>query len=145
MFWTSIPDDERLHLWKKLRDDIKHLSLDEKLDEIAKFCSSMPYGARSLDYYNPSDWPSPWEIIYHSILCTSSISLLIYYTVDLLEDRPVVELYLVEDSEDRYLLPVVDNQFVLNYELGKVNKLASINDNFTVLQIFTKDQIKAIY
>ena len=115
MIWNTIPNDERLHLWKKLREDIKQLSVDEQLKEVAKFCSEMPFGCRTLDYYSTEFWPTPWEILFHGSFCTSSISLLMYYTLTLLDTPPSVELHLVEDTDGIYLLPIIDNRFVLKY------------------------------
>ena len=57
-----IPNEERLHLWKRLRVTIHDLSLQDRLSSIAQFCSKIPFGARTLDYYSPNDWPTPWEI-----------------------------------------------------------------------------------
>jgi len=144
MIWNTIPNEERLHLWKKLRDDIQGHPLDTQLDEIAKFCSKMPFGSRTLDYYSPEDWPTPWEILFHGSFCTSSISLLMFYTLELLHTLPKVELYLVEDDDGIYLLPIIDDQFVLNFELGAVNNYSEIQDEFKVLQKYTTEQIKNI-
>ena len=144
MIWNTIPNDERLHLWKKLRDDIKDAQLDTQLKDIAKFCSKMPFGSRTLDYYSPEDWPTPWEILFHGSFCTSSISLLIFYTLTLLNTPPTIELYLVEDDDGIYLLPIIDNKFVLNFELGAVNNYVDVQDEFKVLQKYTKEQIKNI-
>ena len=99
MIWNTIPNEERLHLWKKLRDDIQELQLKDQLNEVAKFCSKIPYGARTLDYYDPTDWLTPWEILFHGSFCTSSISLLMFYTLILLKNPLKVELYLVEDDD----------------------------------------------
>lgn len=144
MIWNAIPNDERLHLWKKLRDDLKALALREQLNEVAKFCSEMPFGSRTLDYYSPLDWPTPWEILFHGSFCTSSISLLMYYTFTLVPVNEKIELHLVEDDDGVYLLPVINDQFVLNYELGKVSTYPEIKDSFTVLKIYQKEQIKTI-
>ncbi len=144
MIWNTIPNEERLHLWKKLRDDIKDLALADQMNEVAKFCSKMPFGSRTLDYYTPTDWPTPWEILFSSSFCTSSISLLMYHSLTLLHTPPKVELYLVEDDDGVYLLPIIDNQFVLNYELGTVNNYSEIQTEFKVLQKYTKEQIKNI-
>ena len=144
MIWNTIPNEERLHLWKKLRDDIQELQLKDQLNEVAKFCSKIPYGARTLDYYDPTDWLTPWEILFHGSFCTSSISLLMFYTLILLKNPLKVELYLVEDDDGIYLLPVVDNQFVLNYELGAVNNYLEVSNDFKVLQMYTKEQIRNI-
>ena len=144
MIWNTIPNDERLHLWKKLRDDIKDLVLKEQLNEIAKFCSHMPFGARTIDYYSPMDWPTPWEILSHGSFCTSSISVLMYHTLLLLNTNSEIELLLVEDDNGVYLLPIIDSTFILNYELGSVSEFTEVGNGFEVLQKYTKEQIKKI-
>lgn len=144
MIWNTIPNNERLHLWKKLRDDISEVQLADQMNEIAKFCSKMPFGSRTLDYYSPEDWPTPWEILFHGSFCTSSISLLMFYTLILVDSEIHADLYLVEDDDGLYLLPIINDQFVLNYELGSVNKYSEIRDEFKVVQKYTKTQIKNI-
>jgi len=144
MSWNNIPDDERLHLWKKLRKDISTLALDEQMNTVSKFFSSIPYGARSIDYYTPSSWPTPWEIIFHGQLCKSSISVLIYHTFSMLHTDITVDLRLIDDGEDKYLLPVINNTFVLNYELGQVNKCQDIVNEIQILNTYTQQDIKSI-
>ncbi len=144
MSWNNIPNNERLHLWKNLRQDISTLSIEDQLSTVAKFFAEMPFGARTLDYYTPGDWPTPWEILFHGTFCTSSISLLMYYTFELLHTDHRIELYLIDDGADMYLLPVIDDQFVLNYELGMVSNYSDIDTGFTVKQKFTTAQIKQI-
>jgi hypothetical protein len=144
MIWNTIPNEERLRLWKNLRDEIKEFPLDKKLEAVAKFCSTIPFGSRSLDYYSPDDWPTPWEILFYGSFCTSSISLLMFYTLVILPIEENIELYLVEDDDGPYLLPVIDDQFVLNYELGRVNRYPDIQDGFKVLKKITKQEVKSI-
>src|SRR5574337_455845 len=109
MIWNILSGEDRLHRWKQLRINIKDLSLDQQLLLIADFYSKMPRGARSLDYYNPAEWPTPWEILFHGSFCISSISLLIFYTLTLVDIEHKVELYLIEDSDGVYLLPIIDD------------------------------------
>lgn len=144
MIWNTIPNEERLRLWKKLRDDITGLSLDKQLAGVSKFCSQMPIGSRSIDYYTPDDWPTPWEILFHGSFCTSSISLLMYYTLTLVDPTQKVELYLVEDPDGVFLLPVINDHFLLNYELGKVNSVDIIKNDTKILKIYTSSDIKEI-
>ena len=144
MIWNTIPNDERLRLWKSLRAGIQDKPLKGQLEEIARFCSRMPFGARTIDYYSPAEWPTPWEILFHGSFCTSSISLLMFYTLDLLNIQNTVELYLVEDNEGIYLLPVIDNRFVLNFELSAVNNYSEIEEKFKILDKYRKEQIKKI-
>lgn len=140
--WNTIKNEECLSLWKDLRNEIKSLPLNDKLENIAKFTSSMPFGHRTVDYYSPWDWPTPWDILYYGTFCTSSISILIYYTLTL-TDSSQIELYLVED-EDVYLLPVINNTFVLNYELGKVISLDDIRDDIKIIKIYTSNDITEV-
>ncbi len=144
MNWNNIPNGERLRLWKKLREDINDIDFDLQLHNIAKFCMNMPIGHRSIDYYTADDWPTPWEILFHGTFCSSSVSLLMFHTLCLLPDKNhLFELYLIED-DDVYLLPVIDNQFVLNYQLGSVNRYSDVSKNFEVLKKFPQDKIKII-
>ena len=144
MMWNTIHGEDRLLLWKKLRTDLKSMTLDKQLEEVAKFCASMPFGSRSLDYYLPADWPTPWEILFHGSFCTSSISLLIFYTLAMIPISVKLELYLVEDDNGVYLLPIIDDQFVLNYELGSVSKYPDACTGVKVLKVYPQDQIKTI-
>lgn len=142
MIWNTIPNEERLRFWKTLRDEITTETIEAQLAGIAKFCSHMPFGSRTIDYYSPADWPTPWEILFYGSFCTSSISLLMFYTLILLPTTVDIELILVEDDDDVYLLPVIDNQFILNYELGQVSKHSDIKDNFKVLKKYARNDVK---
>lgn len=144
MFWNTIPNEERLLLWKKLRNEILALPLKDRLEEISKFCSSIPFGARTLDYYSPLEWPTPWEILFHGSFCTSSISLLMFYTLTLLPGDKVLELILVEDTTGIYMLPLIDNQYVLNYHLGQVSMYSDVNCEFKELKRYSESVIKRI-
>lgn len=142
MDWNNTPNDVRISLWKKLREDLQECNTVNQLNHIAKFCSQMPIGSRTVDYYNPANWPSPWEILYHGSFCTNSISILMFYTLILLGREPT--LYLVDDNGDIFLLPVIDNTYVMNYELGHVSQY-NIMKNFKILQIFPINQINSIF
>lgn len=144
MIWNNIPNNERIHLWKNLRNTIKNLPIDEKLHTVAKFFAPMPFGARTIDFYSAKDWPTPWEIIFYGSLCRSSISLLIFYTLSMLETGIAVQLVLIDDSIEEYLLPIINNQFVLNYEIGVVSSYTNIKSEFTEKLIFSEEQIKKI-
>jgi hypothetical protein len=144
MIWNNITNDERLRLWKSLRKDIADLSLEQQLDSIAKFSSKIPFGARSIDYYTPTCWPTPWEILYHGTFCTSSIGLLIFYTTRLVSPNSTAELLLIDDASDVYLVPIINDQYVLNFEFGEVSSYPAVKNRFKVLQKFSSNQIKEI-
>ena len=144
MIWASIPGAERLNLWKKLRVSIQDMEQQEQLAEVAKFCAHIPFGSRSVDYYSPQDWPTPWEILYHGSFCTSSISILMFYTIAMSAEHVDIDLILVEDADGIFLLPIISNRYILNYELGKISIHPEIRGSFKILRRFSKNEIKAI-
>ena len=144
IMWQSLNNEEKLSLWKKLRDDIKSENLNNQLLSISSFFSSMPFGSRTIDYYNPYSWPTPWETLFYGKFCTSSISLLIFYTLTLVNIDVTIELLLVEDQNDIYLLPYIDNKFILNYELGQISNYSAVKEKFKILKRYSKKEIKII-
>ena len=121
--WNNSSAEERIQRWRDFRESLAGLSDEEVLNNVAEFFASVPIGGRCIDYYTPDSWPTPWELLYHQLFCTSSISLLIYHTlcVAIGEDR--VAIVLADTGNDRCLIPIVDKQRVFNYELGKVNNI----------------------
>lgn len=142
--WNNIPNEEKLFLWKKLRESLTEASLNTKLAEIALFFAPTPFTSRTLDYYSPNSWPTPWEILFYNTLCPSSISLLIYYTLTMVDPSVKIELLLVEDEGGIYLLPLIDNKFILNYELGMISNYSEVKKDFKVIKTYSKNQIKSI-
>ena len=131
--------EDRLSLWKGFRDSIKELDTDQQIEEVAKFFSKTPISSRNVDFYTPSSWPTPWEILHTGDFCFSSISLLMYYSLDLLDtfDRDL-QIWLIDTTEDRFIVPVVDSKFILNYEFGKIS---TIQDSTTVVEKFSNGDI----
>ncbi len=134
--WNNSSAEERLEKWRGFRESLEDLSEEDLLNTVADFFAAVPIGARCIDFYTPESWPNPWELLYHKLFCTNSISLLIYHTLCASLDKDRVEILLVETKEDRFLLPVVDKKHIFNYELGKVNNIKDhakikIIDNFS--------------
>lgn len=144
MNWNNLRGEERLSLWKNFRDSLTEKPLDQILKLVADFFKSFPYATRSIDYYSPQDWPTPWEILYYGLFCTSSISLLMYYTLVLADVKSDLELLLVEDKKDVFMILLVDKKFVLNYELGMISMYSSIKTELRVIKTYTQEQIKKI-
>lgn len=145
MLWNTIPDEERLRLWKSLRAEIQDMDLQSRLKKVAEFCSKIPHGARTIDYYTPASWPTPWEILFHGSFCASSVSLLAYYSLNVVDTTTKIDMLLVEGpSAGIFLLPVVEDQYVLNYLHGAVNNISDVKDEFIVLEKYTQDEIRNI-
>src|SRR6056297_2956184 len=121
--WNNSAPEERITLWRSFREEIQLLEQDDQLNKIAEFFAEFPIGSRCIDYYTPNSWPTPWEILYHKLLCQNTISLLIFHTLCALMPDRDVKIFLIEDERDRYLVPVIDNKYIFNFELGLISKL----------------------
>jgi hypothetical protein len=75
MFGLNLTPSERLSAWRDLRHR-RHKSLDELVLEFANV-KSVP---RYLDYYTPSTWPSPFEIVSDGIFDVSGVAIIIAAT-----------------------------------------------------------------
>lgn len=144
MNWNNLLGEERLGLWKNIRESLAEKSLDQALSAVVDFFKLFPYATRAIDYYSPQDWPTPWEILYYGLFCTSSISLLMYYTLVLGGVQAELELLLVEDKNSVFMILLVDKNLVLNYEIGMISMYSSIKTDLRVIKTYTRDQIKKI-
>jgi hypothetical protein len=88
--------DKKIENWKNIRNKITNDGIN--LDVLSYFC--IPHTNRILDYYTPSSWPSPWEILSFEKLCKSTTTLLMYYTFKLSNIIGDYTLLLIDDSED---------------------------------------------
>ena len=134
--WNNSTPEERMVNWKELRENIVSLPEEEMLNSIASFFADVPIGARCIDFYTPASWPTPWELLYHKLFCTSAISLMIYHTLCIALDDDRVTIVLIDTGDDLFLAPLVDKKHIFNLELGKVNSIKDyptikIIDDFT--------------
>lgn len=115
--------------------------MKSQLDEVAKYAQNIPIRSRMIDYYTPEDWPSPWEILSERLFCHSGTSLLICYTIKLINSDCNLTIELIDDGEDIYLVPVVDNKHVLNYQLGVVSNKDDLPEVKTI-KVFSDKVLK---
>jgi len=130
--WNNLSSSDRIFAWREFRQSIDELPKKKKIQKIAKFFSTIPIARRYIDYYTPESWPSPWEILHHGWSCQSSISLLIAYTLQI-STNVNFDLWLIDDSDDVYLVIVLEDGGVMNYELGKVININTIAKTIKVL------------
>lgn len=140
--WNNSSAEERIEKWREFRESLNGLNDEELLNNVAQFFATVPLGARCIDYYTPESWPTPWELLYHKLYCSSSISLLIYHTLCIALGSDRVDIILADTGTDRLLMPVVDEKYILNYELGKVNKIK--DHTITIIDDFADQEIEQI-
>ena len=146
--WNSLHTSERILEWRrfrqKLNDDFTYIN-KTVLKVVAEYWASMPRVHRVVDYYTPSSWPTPWELLHDNLFCESAVSLMMYYSLALL-DSPDVErlsMNLIDDGTDVYLIPVYDEKFALNYSYVKVSSLPHLK-SITILTEYKNNEIPKI-
>lgn len=144
IIWNQTPTDEKLRIWKKFREHIAHMPTVERLEQVAHFFAHIPIGARAVDFYDPRQWPTPWELIHSGACCPSTTSLLMYHSLTLSGTDARLKLILIDDHYDVYLIPVVDDIYVLNYELNTVSQWADVAPDVKILKTFEQTQITPI-
>lgn len=140
--WNNASAEERIILWRNFREEIASLEEQEQLNRIAEFFASVPIGTRCLDYYTPSSWPTPWEILHHGLFCQNTISLLIFHTLSLALGEGRTGIALIEDDRDRFIVPVVDNKHIFNLELGQISMIH--DPRITIIDRFEDEAINTI-
>lgn len=140
--WNNTSAEDRIILWREFREEIASLPEQDQLNRIAEFFADVPFGARSLDYYTPESWPTPWEILHHKLFCQNTISLLIFHTLNVILGDERTEIILIEDDRDRYLVPVLDNKHIFNFELGQISTIQ--DPRIKIIDRFEKETISRI-
>lgn len=140
--WNSGTDQAILAHWRQLRTDICNADTEQKISAVAEFIASIPYGTRTLDYYSPDTWPTPWEILAYRQFCASSISLLAYHTLDMVSTAELA-LDLIDDGDDVFLVPVVDAA-VLNFYPGEAVSIGDLPETTKHLRRYTSADIKPV-
>lgn len=137
--WNKLSSDDIIREWKKFREE---LSCETAIEDIATHFFDVPLGARCVDYYSPDSWLSPWDVLYHKAFCRSNTALLMYYTLVFAGFSAYSpELVLINDFADTYLILLINKQYILNYDLGKVSLLKEVAQDIKILEVFDNERI----
>jgi hypothetical protein len=105
----------------------------DSLYQCVDYWKQAPLSNHIIDPYNHKSWYTPWEIIYKNYFDLSSISIVIYYSLILSDNRwkDDLELWLINDGEDECLITVYKEHLLLNYK----NTICNISDTtFNIIQ-----------
>lgn len=75
MFEKHTDSDVRLRQWRDIRNTAK--SEDDVIDAFSTIVPQLRY----IDYYTPSEWYNPFEIVADGFFCTTGISIILYHTL----------------------------------------------------------------
>ena len=119
MIWHDINCRDRILKWREWRNTLSDLSLNDCLQEIAITWAKAPIVNHYLTPDNIEEWPNPWNLINDNIYCDLSITLGMFYTLILsdnknLPDNVKIEIYKV-NSEWINLCSIEDGLYMLNW------------------------------
>ena len=139
MFHKNLSGSERLSIWRNVRQKT-HSNIVEVLQDF----STIEPLSRYLDYYTPSSWPNPFEIVNEGYLCQSGITLVLLSTL-------IIKGFI---SKDTIQLPVISNNItgtsglviyerdaVYNYTPGEIVSWKYVQDNATIFQIHNQFEL----
>ena len=139
MFHKNLSGSERLNIWRNVRQKT-HSNIVEVLQDF----STIEPLSRYLDYYTPSSWPNPFEIVNEGYLCQSGITLVLLST---LINKGFI-------SKDTIQLPVISNNItgtsglviydrdaVYNFTPGEIVSWKYVQDNATIFQIHNQFEL----
>lgn len=137
--------DKRLLFWRDFRQSLNQHTDDlEILNLVNSFWQKWATVKITLDWDDPQQWPTAWELIHSGDLCKSSLAYMMHETLFLSdEDRWSLDrlrLMLIKDNdhEDMYMVLLVDNKFLLNYSLDQVINIDDQLVDYNIMQEYKK-------
>jgi len=139
MFHKNLSGSERLNIWRNVRQKT-HSNIVEVLHDF----STIEPLSRYLDYYTPSSWPNPFEIVNEGYLCQSGITLVLLSTLinkgfiskDTIQ-LPVISNNITGTSG----LVIYDREAVYNFTPGEIVSWKYVQDNATIFQIHNQFEL----
>lgn len=146
--WINSYPQDLISNWRVFRKELEGLELSEldTLKKVSEYWALVPRGPRSLDYYTPDTWPTPWEIIHHNLVCNNTVSLLIYYTLVLLPDfnTDTIQIVRINDGQDVYIAPLYKEDTILNLEYGELVKISECDYEIEIQEVFKNSELPKI-
>jgi hypothetical protein len=139
MFHKNLSGSERLNIWRNVRQKT-HSNIVEVLHDF----STIEPLSRYLDYYTPSSWPNPFEIVNEGYLCQSGITLVLLSTLinkgfiskDTIQ-LPVISNNITGTSG----LVIYDREAVYNFTPGEIVSWKYVQENATIFQIHNQFEL----
>ncbi len=130
------PPTERLKKWRSFRQSIDKENLEDSLQELVDWFKTAPLSSRVIDVYDNKLWPGPWDLLYAGDMDENAIALAMAYSLQLADVD--CEVMLVQDNKISFLglIVLVDNEYVLGYTYGVVDR-KSVLVNCDVLDSYS--------
>jgi hypothetical protein len=143
----NLNSEQRLGEWKKFREEISNLDLEEAIQATTHLWSYAPFVGYYLDPTNSKEWPDPWQLLDENYYCDIAKSLGMLYTLALSSHGKDIDLELRivadKDGNGSHLVYINQGKYVINYWHDEIvnNKQAEIDGN-EVKFCYTAEQLK---
>ena len=131
--------EDRLATWKRLRDNL--VSHPDPIQTAINFWNQLPKSSRSIDPYDQTTWPDPWQLLSDNIYCDVARGLGIMYTISLLDRDDLANAELVLTTDGYNLVLVDKTKYILNWHpdsIVNINLAPIVKRKLTINQLKTK-------
>jgi hypothetical protein len=112
--------EARLTSWNFLREQCQDLPVEPALSRINDWWFRAPWQPYYLHWDDQKSWPDPWQLLSDNVYCDVARSLGILYTITLLDRADMAPFRLVLTDDDRNLVLVAKEKYILNWESGNI-------------------------
>ncbi len=128
---------ERILSWRQLRISIKSLPIYDACKAVAKWWGYASIGPHGLDCYDYKSWQNPWLMLEENNFNKNTLAYMMHKTFEISDKKKFLsKMILIHDYDvavnDIYWVTLVDEQYVLNYNIAKVDKLSEIEKNIVI-------------
>ena len=143
----QLETESRLRSWREFRASLSLMPLEQALDAVREFWSTVPFAPYYLDPAKPETWPTPWELIAENYYCDVAKALGMLYTVKFSGHGPELEAEILncEESGTGFaynLVCLAQGKYVLNYADDAVVYITSIPRELHVRCRWTTEHLK---
>ena len=110
---------ERLADWYNLRQVASSADSIHQLQLINDWWLQAPIVNRVIVWDDPTEWPTPWQLLTNSGYCELARALGIVYTLMLLDTPLYTNLRIINNGNDNLVL-VDDGKYILNWAPGEM-------------------------
>lgn len=127
-------------MWRQFRQSLDTSDIHEVCNTVVTWWKSAPISSMTIDPVDPTNWPTPWEMLHSGDFCENSLALGMSYTIYYANPNIKNNLLYITDRKNstEKLCSLIGNIHLLNYEHGVISILPS-NDIDITNQISVDD------
>lgn len=143
-----VSPEERITLWRNLRNNINGLPLENQLTIIDNWWLLAPFSTWLIDLEFFEKQHSPWELLHDnswtpaSILFMKEQSLLLCNQTNIFQIE-IAYIFDISSATD-LLIMIIDDKYVMNYSLGEVIDFKNILPQIKILRKYRWNGLRHI-